>query len=55
MTGVRVGLTDPKIMSRITDLGGVALASSPAELGRLISDEIEKFGNVIKFAGIKPE
>jgi tripartite-type tricarboxylate transporter receptor subunit TctC len=43
------------IMSRITDLGGVALASSPAEFGRLISDEIEKFGNVIKFAGIKPE
>jgi tripartite-type tricarboxylate transporter receptor subunit TctC len=52
---IRVGLTDPKIMSRITDLGGVALASSPAEFGRLISDEIEKFGNVIKFAGIKPE
>jgi tripartite-type tricarboxylate transporter receptor subunit TctC len=52
---IRMGLTDPKIMSRITDLGGVALASSPAEFGRLISDEIEKFGNVIKFAGIKPE
>ena len=32
-----------------------ALAGSPAEFGKLIADEAEKWGKVIKFAGIKPE
>jgi hypothetical protein len=37
------------------DLGGVALAGSPAEFGKLIADETEKWAKVIKFAGIKPQ
>jgi hypothetical protein len=36
-------------------LGGTVLAGSPADFGRLIADDTEKWGKVIKFAGIKPE
>jgi tripartite-type tricarboxylate transporter receptor subunit TctC len=52
---IGVGLTDPKIMARIADLGGSVLAGSPVTFGRLISDSVEKFANIIKFAGVKPE
>jgi tripartite-type tricarboxylate transporter receptor subunit TctC len=52
---IGVGLTDSKIKARIADLGGVVLAGSPAAFGRLISDDTEKFANVIKLASIKPE
>jgi hypothetical protein len=34
-------------------LGGTTLAGSPADFGKLIADEIEKWGKVVKFAGIK--
>jgi hypothetical protein len=36
-------------------LGDVAFAGSPVAFGSLIADNAEKFANVIKFAGIKPE
>jgi hypothetical protein len=36
-------------------MGGTMLGGSPAEFGRLVADETEKWGKVIKFAGIKPE
>jgi hypothetical protein len=36
-------------------LGGGIAASSPADFGRLIAVETEKWGKVVKFAGIKPE
>jgi hypothetical protein len=36
-------------------LGGTALAGSPAEFGKLTAEEVEKWGKVVKFAGIKPE
>ncbi len=52
---IGAGLADPKIVARIADLGGTVLAGSPAAFGRLISDDIEKWAKVIKFAGIKPE
>ena len=52
---INAGLADPKIKARLADLGGDALALSPADFGRLIADETEKWGKVIKFAGIKPE
>jgi hypothetical protein len=41
--------------ARLADLGGVALPGSPAEFGKLIAEETEKWAKVIKFAGIKPE
>jgi tripartite-type tricarboxylate transporter receptor subunit TctC len=41
--------------ARIADLGGSPVSMTPAEFGSLIVDETEKWGKVIKFAGIKPE
>jgi hypothetical protein len=36
-------------------LGGTVLAGSPADFGKLIAEETQKWGKVVKFAGIKPE
>jgi tripartite-type tricarboxylate transporter receptor subunit TctC len=52
---INAGLADPKIKARLADLGGTLLAGSPADFGKLIADEMEKWGKVVKFAGIKPE
>jgi tripartite-type tricarboxylate transporter receptor subunit TctC len=51
---INAGLADPKIKAQITSLGGIVLALSPADFGKLIAEETEKWGEVIKFAGIKP-
>jgi tripartite-type tricarboxylate transporter receptor subunit TctC len=40
---------------RISDMGTAPFVSSPAEFGKLIADETEKWGKVVKFAGLKPE
>ena len=48
-------LADPKIRERFTDLGGTAIGGSPAEFGKLVADETEKWGKVIRAANIKPE
>jgi tripartite-type tricarboxylate transporter receptor subunit TctC len=52
---VNAGLADPKIKARLADLGGDVLALSPADFGKLIADETEKWGKVIRAANIKPE
>jgi tripartite-type tricarboxylate transporter receptor subunit TctC len=52
---VNAGLADPAIKTRIAGLGGTVLALSPAEFGKLITDETEKWAKVVKFANIKPE
>jgi tripartite-type tricarboxylate transporter receptor subunit TctC len=52
---INAGLADLKIKTRLAELGGTALAGSPADFGRLIADETEKWAKVIKFAGIKAE
>ena len=52
---INAALADPKIKARLADLGGTALAGSPADFTKLIAEETEKWGKVIKFAGIKPE
>jgi tripartite-type tricarboxylate transporter receptor subunit TctC len=52
---IDAGLADPTIKARLADLGGTPLVVSPADFGRLIAEETEKWGKVIKFAGIKPE
>jgi hypothetical protein len=49
-----VGLTDPRTSARIADLGNTPLALSPAEYGKLLVEETEKWGKVVKFANIKP-
>jgi tripartite-type tricarboxylate transporter receptor subunit TctC len=52
---ITAGVADPKIKARFADLGGTALALTPAEFGRLIADETEKWAKVIRAANIKPE
>ena len=52
---INAGLADPKIKARLADLGGDVLALSPAEFGRLIAEETEKWGKVIRAANIKAE
>src|SRR5262245_42328755 len=54
-TEVNAGLADPKMKARLADLGGVALPGSPADFGKHVADETEKWGKVIKNAGIKAE
>jgi tripartite-type tricarboxylate transporter receptor subunit TctC len=48
-------LADPKIKARLADLGGTVLPGSPADFSKLIPDETEKWGKVIRAANIKPE
>ena len=52
---VDAGLSDPKLNARLADLGGTVLAGSPADFGKLIAEETEKWGKVVKFSGAKPE
>jgi tripartite-type tricarboxylate transporter receptor subunit TctC len=52
---INAGLADPKLKARLADVGGDVLALSPADFGRLIADETEKWGKVIGAANIKPE
>jgi tripartite-type tricarboxylate transporter receptor subunit TctC len=52
---INAGLADPKIKARLADLGGDALSLSPADFGRLLADETEKWAKVIRAANIKPE
>jgi tripartite-type tricarboxylate transporter receptor subunit TctC len=52
---INAGLADPKLKARLADLGGQVIPGSPAEFGKLIADETEKWAKVVKFAGMKPE
>jgi tripartite-type tricarboxylate transporter receptor subunit TctC len=52
---INAALADPKMKARLADLGGIVLPGSPADFGKLIADETEKWGKVVKFAGIKAE
>jgi tripartite-type tricarboxylate transporter receptor subunit TctC len=52
---VNAALGDPKMKARLTDLGGTALAGSPADFGTLIADETEKWGKVIRALNIKAD
>jgi tripartite-type tricarboxylate transporter receptor subunit TctC len=48
-------LADPKMKARLGELGGAVLAGSPSDFGKLIADETEKLGKVVRFASLKPE
>jgi tripartite-type tricarboxylate transporter receptor subunit TctC len=52
---ISAGLADPNMKARFADLGGTVLAGSPADFGKLIADETEKWAKVVKFAGIKAD
>src|SRR5262249_47391417 len=52
---INAGLADPNMKTRLADLGGTVLAGSPAAFGKLIAEETEKWGKVVKFTGIKAD
>jgi tripartite-type tricarboxylate transporter receptor subunit TctC len=52
---INAGLADPKMLARLSELGATALPGSPADFGKFIADETEKWGKVIRAANIKPE
>ena len=52
---INAGLADPKLKARFADLGGTVLAVSPTDFGKLIAEETEKWGKVVKFTGIKAD
>jgi tripartite-type tricarboxylate transporter receptor subunit TctC len=52
---VNAVLADPRLQARLAELGGQPMPMTPAEFGKLVAAETEKWAKVIKFAGIKPE
>ena len=52
---INAALADPIMKKRLTDLGAAVFAGSPADFGKFIADETEKWGKVIRAANIKPE
>jgi tripartite-type tricarboxylate transporter receptor subunit TctC len=52
---INAALADPKLSARFADLGGTPLALTPAQYGKLLADETEKWGKVIRSANIKSE
>jgi tripartite-type tricarboxylate transporter receptor subunit TctC len=52
---INAGLADPKMRAQLANLGGIPLAGSPDNFGKLIADETEKWGRVIRVANIKAE
>jgi tripartite-type tricarboxylate transporter receptor subunit TctC len=52
---VNAALADPKLQVRFADLGATVLAGSPADFVKVVADETEKWGRVVKFSGAKVE
>jgi tripartite-type tricarboxylate transporter receptor subunit TctC len=52
---INVALLDPGLKARFAELGGMVLSGSPSDFGKLIAEETEKWGKVIRAAKIKPE
>jgi tripartite-type tricarboxylate transporter receptor subunit TctC len=50
---IDAGVADPKMKARLVDLGGIALTGSPSDFGKLIAEETEKWGKVVKLSGAK--
>ena len=53
-SAVNAGLADPKLKARLADLGATPLPGSPADFGKLIAEETEKWRQVIRTGNIKP-
>jgi tripartite-type tricarboxylate transporter receptor subunit TctC len=52
---INAALADPQMKARLAELGGTVLAGTPADFGKLIADETEKWARVIRAANIKPD
>jgi tripartite-type tricarboxylate transporter receptor subunit TctC len=52
---INAALTDPKLETRFAELGATILSGSTADFAKLIADETEKWGKVVKFSGMKVE
>jgi tripartite-type tricarboxylate transporter receptor subunit TctC len=52
---ISAGVANPKMKARLMDVGSVPMAMTPAEFGKLIADETEKWGKVIRAGNIKPD
>jgi tripartite-type tricarboxylate transporter receptor subunit TctC len=52
---INAGLADPKLTERFADLGGIVFPGSPADFGKLINEDTEKWAKVIKLLGIKAD
>ena len=52
---IDAGVADSKMKARFADLGGIALTGSPSDFGKLFVEETEKWGKVVKFAGVKAD
>ena len=52
---INAALADPKMRARLADLGAEPMSMTPAEFGRFIAEETEKWGKVVKFANIKAD
>jgi tripartite-type tricarboxylate transporter receptor subunit TctC len=52
---VNAALADPKIKARLAELGGMLIPGTPAEFGKLVSDETDKWAKVIKTGGVALE
>jgi tripartite-type tricarboxylate transporter receptor subunit TctC len=52
---INAALAGPKIKARLADMGGTVFAGSPADFGKLIADDTEKWAKVVRFSGAKPD
>ena len=52
---INAALADRNMKARIADLGGTVLTGSPADFGKLVADDTEKWGKVVRAANIKPD
>ena len=52
---INAGLADPRMQAQLADLGGTVLPGTPADFAKLIAEETQKWAEVVKFSGAKPE
>jgi len=52
---VNAALADPKMQARLAELGGMVMAGTPEDFGKIIAEETDKWAKVVKFSGAKPE